>query len=135
MEKEKNAPVAVNINGPVPVEQQKNELVQAEQIVSLYQSILGELETEKEEINDVFNDFCELVFNGGDSTSSSKEAVVNLLTLRSNLIDKKTKIFELFLKTYQKDGPKVNQYNDIHITDKRKLFAQLDQEQKNENDI
>jgi hypothetical protein len=37
------------------------------------------------------------------------------------------------LKAYQKDGPKTvtaHQHNDIHINDKRKLFAEMDKEGK-----
>lgn len=129
-------PVALNINIPATTEP-KNELVQAEQIVSLCKTILSDIDSEKEEINLSFNNFSEMVFNAGDATSASKEALVNLLKLKSDMVDKKMKMAEFMLKAFSKEGPKTvtaHQHNDFHIGgDKRKLFADLDKEdEKNE---
>lgn len=120
--------VAMNINTNSPTET-KNEIVQADQIVSLCQDVLSDIAVEKEEITNYQNNFSEMVFNAGDATSASKEALVNLSKLKSDLIDKKTRVMEMLLKAFQKDGPKVvtaHQHNDIHISDKRKLFQELD---------
>lgn len=124
--------VAFNVN--VPATTDKNELVQAGQIVSLCQNVLSDIEGEKEEINQAYNNFSEMVFNAGDATSASKEALVNLLKLKSDMVDKKMKMAEFLLKAFTKDGPKTvtaHQHNDFHIGgDKRSLFAEMDKEEK-----
>ncbi len=125
--------VALNVN--VAPAENKNEIVQADQIVSLCQDVLSDIATEKDEISQTFNNFSEMVFNAGDATSASKEALVNLLKIRSDLVDKKTRVMEMMLRAFQKDGPKTvtaHQHNDIHISDKRKLFQELDKQEEEE---
>ena len=130
MPEKKNLPVAaMNISVPTTT----NEIVQSEQIVSLCQDVLGDIASEKDEITANLNNFADMVFNQGDATSASKEALVNLIKLRTDLVDKKTRVMEMMLRAYQKDGPKTvnaQQHNDIYISDKRKLFQELDKEEK-----
>ena len=118
--------VAMNIN--IPANDPKSELIKAEQIVGMCQQIAADIESEKNEITDTFNNFAEMVFNAGDATSASKEALVNLLKLRSDMVDKKARLAEMMLKVFMKDGVKnvtAHQHNDIHITDKGKLIREL----------
>jgi len=118
--------VAMNINLPP---QQEISLVQAEQIIGLVQTVMDDISVEKNEIQEAYVNFAEMVFNSGDATSASKEALVNLLKLKSDLIDKKSRMLEMMMKVYNKDGqgPKTiiaNQHN-THV-DKRQLFNDLD---------
>jgi hypothetical protein len=118
--------VAMNIN--VPAADPKSELIKAEQIVGMCQQIAADIEAEKSEVTETLNNFAEMVFNAGDATSASKEALVNLFKLRSDLIDKKARLGEMMMKVFMKDGIKsvtAHQHNDIHITDKGKLIREL----------
>lgn len=123
--------VALNIN--LPPGETNIQLVQPEQIVSLVQTVMENIEGEKNEIQEAYVNFADMVFNSGDATSASKEALVNLLKLKSDLIDKKARMLEMMMKVYKTEGPKTvtaHQHNDIHVHDKRKLFDDLDKEDK-----
>jgi hypothetical protein len=95
----------------------------------IYSEILGDLRNDRKEIDSLLNNFVEMVMNEGDSSSSSKEAVVNLIKVKSDIADKKTKIADLMttLRLKDKSVSKVtaNQTNHIHITDKRNLLETL----------
>ena len=123
--------VALNIN--LPATEPKNELVKSEELVGMCHQIEVDIEKEKNEITETFNNFAEMVFNAGDATSASKEALVNLLKLRSDLVDKKARLAEMMLKIFMKDGVKTvtaHQHNDIHISDKAKLLRELNEMDK-----
>lgn len=119
--------VAMNIN--LPAQEPKSEIVQAEQIVSMCRDIMTNIVEEGDEIKEAYVNFADMVFNSGDATAASKEALVNLLKLRSDLVDKKTRIMEMLVKAYKDVGPKsvtAHQHNDFIISDKRKLLQELD---------
>lgn len=121
--------VAMNIN--VPPTQADTQLIATEQVVELVKTVMGDIDVEKNEIQEAYVNFAEMVFNAGDATGASKEALVNLLKLKSDLIDKKTRMLEMMMKVYNKEGPKTviaHQHNDF--IDKRKLFSDLDKEAK-----
>lgn len=123
--------VALNINLP-PEVTNDFALVKQEEIVGLCKNIMEDINTEKNEIQEAYVNFAEMVFNAGDATSASKEALVNLLKLKSDLIDKKSRMMEVMMKAYNKEGPKnitAHQHNDFHVHDKRKLFADLDKKE------
>ena len=122
--------VALNVSiAPAEVNVQ---LVQPEEIVGLVKIVMTDIEGEKNEIQEAYTNFAEMVFNAGDATSASKEALVNLLKLKSDLIDKKARMLEMMMKVYKTEGPKTvtaHQHNDFHVHDKRKLFNELDREE------
>jgi len=125
--------VALNIS--IPTNETNTSLVQADQIVGLVKNVMDDITVEKNEIQEAYTNFAEMVFNAGDATSASKEALVNLLKLKSDLIDKKARMLEMMMKVYNKEGqgPKTivaHQHNDMHVHDKRKLFTELDKEEK-----
>jgi len=123
--------VALNIS--IPTAENSPALVNPEQIVGLVQTVMTDIDAEKIEIQEAYTNFAEMVFNAGDATSASKEALVNLLKLKSDLVDKKTRMLEMMMKVYKTEGPKnvtVRQDNDFHVHDKRRLFDELDKEAK-----
>jgi hypothetical protein len=127
--------VAMNIGLPAPTE--PAAIVHSDQIVGLVKDVMDNIEAEKNEIQEAYVNFAEMVFNAGDATGASKEALVNLLKLKSDLVDKKTRMLEMMMKVYNREGqgPKTivaHQHNDMHVHDKRKLFAEIDKEAKNE---
>ena len=132
VEKKETVPqVALNIN--IPNAENNVALIEPEQIVNLVQTVMTDIDKEKIEIQEAYVNFAEMVFNAGDATSASKEALVNLLKLKSDLVDKKTRMLEMMMKVYKTEGPKnvtVRQDNDFHVHDKRRLFNELDNETK-----
>ena len=105
----------------------------------IYTEILDDIRSDRNEINSLFNSFVEMVLNEGDSSSASKEAVVNLIKVKSDLADKKTKIADLMTTLRLKDKAiskvTANQTNHIHITDKRNLIESLTKYKKEKKEI
>lgn len=133
MEREEIPQIALNVNIPVP--ESDLQIIEPNQITNLVQTVMTDIDCEKTEIQEAYANFADMVFNSGDATSASKEALVNLLKLKSDLIDKKSKMLEMMIKVYKTEGPKtvtVKQENDFHVHDKRKLFSDLDKEKLNE---
>lgn len=60
-----------------------------------YEEIMNDLRSDREEINTYIETFAEFIVNGGDSSSASKEALVNLLKIKTDISDKKAKIADL----------------------------------------
>ena len=98
-------------------------------LLNIYSEIMGDLRNDRKEIDCLLNNFVEMVMNEGDSSSASKEAVVNLIKVKSDIADKMTKIADLMTTLRLKDKSvsklTANQTNHIHITDKRNLLETI----------
>lgn len=98
-------------------------------LLTIYSEIMTDLRSDRKEIDCLLNNFVEMVMNEGDSSSASKEAVVNLIKVKSDIADKKTKIADLMTTLRLKDKSvsklTANQTNHIHITDKRNLLETI----------
>lgn len=127
----------MNVNLP-DVVQEKENLIGDETLLGIYDEILTDLRDQTKEIDGILANFIEMVINEGDSTQSSKEALVNLLKIKSDIPDKKTKIADLMTRIKLKDKdtfPKylaANQNNTINIGDssKRSLLQAINKAQK-----
>lgn len=108
-------------------EKKECEIVKAEKLVGYYDELFSDLRDSNKEIDEVLKCFTEMVINGGDATTSSKEALVNLLKLKADGIDRKTRVVDLLTKTFMRDpSPKyLSQQNTINIEEgsrKRQLI-------------
>lgn len=136
MEENKNKSIVENNN--VESDQQKEKvLVEDEFLLTLYREILAELREDRFEIDQLLSNFVEMVINGGDSSSASKEALVNLMKMKNDTADKKTRIADLltgmrFREKSQiaKQASITNQTNNINIADRRTFLAALDKYNK-----
>lgn len=130
-----------NLNVNLAVPEKENELVKPEQITGLSNEVLDDIRDDRKEIDEVLKNFLEMVVNEGDATTSSKEALVNLLKLKSETADKKAKIMDLLLRAYLKEKDNgfprylaAHQHNQINIEDnssKRQLLKTIQKEEKN----
>ena len=127
---------SMNVNLDKKNEEQNN-LISDEQILGIYSEIVSIIKTDTKEISEVLGDFVNLVINEGDSSSSSKEAVVNLLKLKSDQADKLTKIADLMTRMKLKDKDTFPRYlaasqtNNINIgNSKRDILERLNKEKK-----
>jgi hypothetical protein len=114
-----------------------DELVNDEMLMGLYVELLGEIRNDRIEIDNLLQNFTDMVFNGGDVSSSSKESVVNLAKIKSDILDKKTKVADLLtsLKIKQKNQLKnsTNGSNPININ--RRSIIEALQAEKSKNEI
>jgi hypothetical protein len=122
-----------------------SQLISDETVVTVYEEILNNLRTDRIEVDEYLNNFADMVFNGGDSTTSSKEALINLIKVKSDTADKMAKIADLMTRIKLKERDTFPRYlaasqnNTINVGDgaKRALLeainkAQKDKEDKNE---
>jgi hypothetical protein len=72
-------------------------------ILGLYDEILDNCRKDRERSEELLVNFIDMVINDGDSSSSSKEAVVNLVKNKSDINDKMSKIADLMTRIKLKD--------------------------------
>lgn len=89
-----------------------NDLIQREEcvigdekIVGLYDEILDNCRQDRTNADEILTNFLEMVMNDGDASSASKEAIVNLLKIKSDVSDKMAKVADLMtrIKLKEKD--------------------------------
>jgi len=105
---------------------------------TIYAEIMDDLRSDRKEVDILLNNFVEMIMNEGDSSSSSKEAVVNLVKVKTDIADKKAKVADLMTTLRLKDKAlskvTANQTNHIHITDKRAILETLSKAKKEKNE-
>ena len=115
---------SLNVNIGLPTESPKSDIVKPEEIIIINNEILKDIRDDQEELADVIKMFKEMVINEGDATAASKEALVNLLKIKSETADKKTKVLDIMLRAFLKEKenlfPKylaayTNQHNEYKI--------------------
>lgn len=97
---------AMNVSSPVMIDpNQRAPLVQAsaENLGKMCEQIMTDIGGYSEQIDDVLKNFIDMVMNEGDSSGSTKEAVVNLIKTKSDLADKKIKVMDLMMRSYLKE--------------------------------
>lgn len=103
---------------------------------SLSSNILDDIKNSCEQVDDVLRTFLDMVVNEGDASSSSKEALVNLIKIKSDFADKKIKVLDLSMRAYLRDRdtfPKYLSATQNNITIKGNNLRDILQEAKDEN--
>lgn len=131
-------PIVPHLNISVPDSQVNSDvsnLVKDEDLVGMYKEIIDYIKDDRKEIDNFIDNFANMVMNDGDATSSSKEALVNLIKIKSDMTDKMSKVADLMtrIKLKEKDTfPKylaAQQTNTINIgnsgTSRRTLIEAL----------
>jgi hypothetical protein len=141
MSNDKNEKLSMpNLSLNVSMPDGQNELVKPEQLTGLYTEILEDIRDDRKEIDEVLKNFLDMILNEGDSTTSSKEAAVNLLKIKTETSDKKAKIMDLLMRAFLKERdtfPRylaAHQHNEIKIEDnskKRQLLKSIQKEVEN----
>lgn len=126
---------AMNVSVPAPKDD--DNIISDEALVGIYGEIFKKIRDDRTEIDDFIAKFADMVFNEGDATTSSKEALVNLVKMKTDAADKMAKVAELMTRVKLKDPfPKylaAHQNNTIHIEGngaKRALLREINKAQK-----
>lgn len=121
----------LNVNLPSKETSEENStLIQDTELLSVYSEALNKIRDDRFEIDQILSNMVEMVINGGDSSTSSKEAMVNLLKLKSDTVDKMAKIAELMTRVKLKEKDTFPRYlaahqnNTINIGKSRKALIQ-----------
>lgn len=112
-------------------------IIEDDQLLGVYDEILENCRKDREGIDEVLANFLDMVFNDGDSTSATKEGIVNLMKAKSDISDKMSKIADLMtrIKLKSKDTfPRylaAHQHNNVKIeSNRRELIQRLEAKKK-----
>jgi len=87
----------------VPQAEPTECIIQDETLVDLYSEILNNAREDRSKVDEIMSTFMEMVINDGDASSSSKEAIVNLMKIKADQADKMSKIADLMTRIKLKD--------------------------------
>ena len=132
----------MNVSLPVDQSQECKCLIGDEQLLDIYGEIMTNFRKDRKEVSHIAKEFAEMVINGGDSSSSSKEALVNLLKLKNDTSDKMVKIADLMTRLKMKSPDTYKPYmtakqenkTTINITGRRQLLKKIEQSVKEEEE-
>lgn len=119
-------PAKANVVGP---------LFEDDELLSLASETLNNMRGDRKQLDTLISNFVEMVFNEGDSTTASKEALVALMVAKTNMSDKQMKLLEMIAKFKLKemaDSPKtVTVQENYHFGGTRRSFLeQIDKRMK-----
>lgn len=83
---------------PLPLPPEDKCIVEDQKLLDLYDELLEQGREDRKQAQELVVNFEDMVVNDGDATSSSKEALVALLKLKSDVTDKMAKIADLMTR-------------------------------------
>lgn len=83
--------------------QEDEDIVSDQMLLGIYSEILDNVRQDRSEIDEYLGRFADMVINEGDATTSSKEAVVNLIKMKTDQSDKMSKIADLMTRVKMKE--------------------------------
>lgn len=132
----------MNVNLPAEPQKDIQQLITDEQYLDILSDILSTIKEDRKQVSDYIDNFADMVMNDGDATTSSKEALVNLVKIKTDLQDKMLKAADLMTRlkiknTYAYSGPHLNalQQNNFNIGsdtnfDRKELIKAINQAKK-----
>jgi hypothetical protein len=146
VDEDKLSKLVPTMNVSIPEKKDEENLVSDEALLGIYGEILTNLRDDRNQMDTLLNEFAEMVINGGDASTASKEALVNLVRAKVEASDKMSKVAELMTRVKLKERdtfPRylaANQKNTINIgggEDKKQLIHAINKklkQQKKEED-
>lgn len=138
---------SMNLNVPEPSKQNESALISDEHYLSVLDEIVTNIRDDRNQVNEYIDTFANMVLNEGDATTSSKEALINLVKTKVDLQDKMLKAADLMTRlklknTYAYSGPHLNamQQNNINIGsdnttfDRKEFIKAINQAKKKKKD-
>ncbi len=111
----------MNVQVPAKVEP-ADALISDSQYLGVLDEIMNNIREDRKQVSEYIDTFADMVFNDGDATTSSKETLVNLVKVKTDLQDKMLKTADLMTRlklknTYAYSGPHLNamQQNNFNI--------------------
>lgn len=148
MDKEVSGETDIVKTGEVLVEKPNQEasIISDEALLGVYGEIMDNLRDDRNQVSGLVDTFSNLVLNDGDSSTASKEALVNLLKTKIETSDRMAKIADLMTRiklkqpdTFQpwmgkgkdKGGSTINIYDSSGIN-RKSLMERIQKEKKEE---
>jgi hypothetical protein len=138
--------VETSLNEVEKPQPQDLSIVSDESLLGVYGEIMNNLRDDRSQVSALVDTFSNMVLNDGDSSTASKEALVNLLKTKIDATDKMAKIADLMtrIKLRQPDtfqpwmgkgkekGPTINIYDSSGVN-RKSLMEKIQKEKKNES--
>jgi hypothetical protein len=131
-------------NNIIKKEEKDLSLITDENLLSVYNEIMNNFRCDREQVSDLVDTFSNMVINDGDCSTSSKEALVNLIKTKIDANDKMSRIADLMTRiklkqpdTFQpymnkkESGSTINIYDSSGIN-RKSLMEKIQKENKNE---
>lgn len=135
-----------SMNVAIPQQNEASQLITDQEYISVLNEIMENIRDDRKQVSDYIDNVANMVINDGDATSSSKEALVNLVKVKTDLQDKMLKAADLMTRlklknTYAHSGAHMNalQQNNYNFgaetTDfsRRELIKAINQAKKNKD--
>lgn len=138
--------IVPSMNVSVPDQAKDNSLISDDQYLGVLNEIMDNIRDDRSNVNEYIDKFADLVINDGDATTSSKEALINLIKVKVDLQDKMLKAADLMTRlklknTYAYSGPHLNamQQNNFNIGadanfDRKEIIRAINQAKKKKDD-
>lgn len=133
----KEAIPSLNVNIEGKSNKEETTIVSDEQLLDIYKEIMENIREDRKQVSEFIDNFADMVINEGDATSSSKEGLVNLIKVKTDMSDKMSKVADLMTRIKMKDRdtfPKylaASQNNTINISsNKRQLIEAINKKGK-----
>jgi|SRR6185437_10852097 len=125
----------VNVGGMM--HKPEKEIVSDDQMIGVYNEILEMIREDRKEVDELLVKFIDMVINDGDASTSSKEALVNLVKIKTDCANNMSRVFDLLARIKMRDrsipevvAKQVNKFNIGGGQPKRKLIDSLAKEAK-----
>lgn len=130
---------------PLAVPPEQKCIIEDQKLLDLYDELLDQGRQDRKQAQELVVNFEDMVINDGDATSSSKEALVALVKLKSDITDKMSKIADLMTRHTLKDRNTFQPYlaNHTHThsnvtieasNSKRDILKKLESKKKKQGD-
>jgi len=92
-----------DMNVALPEMPVERDLIKDDVILGVYDEMLEIIREDRKQVSEYIDNVADMVMNEGDSTTSSKEALVNLMKIKSDMVDKMAKVADLMTRLKMKD--------------------------------
>jgi hypothetical protein len=97
----------------IPEKKEDKEIISTDEMIVFYNEIIGMIREDRKEVSSLLDNFVNMVINEGDASTASKEAMVNLVKIKTDLANNMSKVFELLARMKAKNSasPEVGKTN------------------------
>jgi hypothetical protein len=142
-------PDIINIEPELANKKQEDlSIISDDTLLGVYGEIMDNLRNDRSQVSNLVDTFSNMVLNDGDSSTASKEALVNLLKTKIEASDKMTRIADLMTRiklkqpdTFQpwmgkgkeKGGNTINIYDSSGVN-RKSLMEKIQKEKRNSDE-
>lgn len=129
----------MSVSIPTPELRDISGLIEDDKLLGIYTEIIDYIKEDRKQVSDFIDNVAEMVINEGDATAASKEALVNLVKVKSDMSDKMVKVADLMTRIKLKERDTFPRYlaasqnNTINIgenTNRRTLLEAINKAKK-----